>query len=468
MRGVLAENLPENLIQTGLTRNLYIETYGCAMNLADSEVMASIMTTEGYKTTQNPADADVIFINTCAIRDNAESRIWGRLKELKFQKKKNPGMIIGVMGCMAERLKSKLLEQEKLVDIVVGPDAYRDIPKLIQQVETGQKAVNVLLSREETYAEITPVRLGSNGVNAFVSIMRGCDNMCSFCVVPFTRGRERSREPESIVREATELYNQGYKEVTLLGQNVDSYKWQNENDNTSCTFAQLLEKVALIAPDLRVRFSSSHPKDITDEVLYTMKQYNNICKHIHFPLQSGNSRILKLMNRTYDREWYLERLRKIKEVIPECGITTDIIVGFCSETEEEFQDTMSLFEQVQFDFAYMYAYSERPGTLAAKKYTDDVSEEVKSRRLQDIIDLQSKISSANNAKDVGTIQTVLIETYSKRSNQDFKGRSNQNKPVIFPVGDGYGKGDYVKVLIERYTQTSLIGKVIEVVQKPSL
>jgi tRNA-2-methylthio-N6-dimethylallyladenosine synthase len=375
-------------------------------------------------------------------------------------------MIIGLMGCMAERLKSKLLQQEKMVDIVVGPDAYRDIPKLIQQVEAGQKAVNVLLSREETYAEITPVRLGSNGVNAFVSIMRGCDNMCSFCVVPFTRGRERSREPESIVREATELYNQGYKEVTLLGQNVDSYKWQNENDDTLCNFAQLLEKVALIAPDLRVRFSSSHPKDITDEVLYTMKQYNNICKHIHFPLQSGNSRILKLMNRTYDREWYLERLSKIKEVIPECGITTDIIVGFCSETEEEFQDTMSLFEQVQFDFAYMYAYSERPGTLAAKKYTDDISEEVKSRRLQDIIDLQSKISSANNAKDVGTIQTVLIETYSKRSSQDFKGRSNQSKPVIFPVGDGYGKGDYVKVLIDRYTQTSLIGKVIEVVQKP--
>lgn len=459
MRGIVTDVAPE-----AATRNLYIETYGCAMNLADSEVMASIMIGNGFKTTDNALDADVVFLNTCAIRDNAESRVWGRLKEIKHQKKKNPGMIVGVMGCMAERLKSKLLEQEQLVDIVVGPDAYRDIPKLIQQVEEGQKAVNVLLSREETYAEITPVRLSSNGVNAFVSIMRGCDNMCSFCVVPFTRGRERSREPESIVREATDLYNQGYKEVTLLGQNVDSYKWQNEAGETVCTFAQLLEKVALIAPDLRVRFSSSHPKDITDEVLYTIKKYDNICNYIHFPLQSGNSRVLELMNRTYDREWFIKRLNKIREIIPDCGISTDVIVGFCSETEEEFQDTMSMFKLAQFDFAYMYAYSERPGTLAARKYKDDVDEADKNRRLQEIIALQNSISIEKNKTEVGKIYTVLIEGFSKKSETDFKGRNDQNKTVVFPVGEGYGKGDYVKVKIERTTQTSLIGSVIEVIK----
>ncbi|MFN5545546.1 MAG: tRNA (N6-isopentenyl adenosine(37)-C2)-methylthiotransferase MiaB, partial [Bacteroidota bacterium] len=393
MRGITADVAPETA-----TRNLYIETYGCAMNLADSEVMASIMLDKGYKTTSDPLEADVVFLNTCAIRDNAESRVWGRLRELKHQKKKNPGMIVGVMGCMAERLKAKLLEQEQLVDIVVGPDAYRDIPKLIQQVEEGQKAVNVLLSREETYAEITPVRLGSNGVNAFVSIMRGCDNMCSFCVVPFTRGRERSREPQSIVKEATDLYNQGYKEVTLLGQNVDSYKWQNEAGETLCNFAQLLEQVAQIAPDLRIRFSSSHPKDITDEVLYTMKKYNNICNYIHFPLQSGNSRVLKLMNRTYDADWFKQRIQKIREVIPDCGISTDAIVGFCSETEDEFKDTLDMFRYSQFDFAYMYAYSERPGTMAARKYADDIAAEDKSRRLQELIDLQNSISIEKNKR----------------------------------------------------------------------
>lgn len=457
MRGIVADVAPETA-----TRNLYIETYGCAMNLADSEVMASIMMGNGFKTTDDPLQADVVFLNTCAIRDNAESRIWGRLKEIKHQKKKNPGMIVGVMGCMAERLKSKLLEQEQLVDIVVGPDAYRDIPKLIQQVEEGQKAVNVLLSREETYAEITPVRLSSNGINAFVSIMRGCDNMCSFCVVPFTRGRERSREPQSIVNEARELYLQGYKEVTLLGQNVDSYKWQNEAGETLCNFAQLLEMVALIAPDLRIRFSSSHPKDITDEVLYTMKKYDNICNYIHYPLQSGNSRILRMMNRTYDANWFKERLNKIREIIPDCGISTDVIVGFCSETEEEFQDTMHMFSEAQFDFAYMYAYSERPGTLAARKYPDDIDEETKSRRLKEIIALQNSISIEKNKKDIGTIQTVLIEGYSKKSEADYKGRNDQNKTIVFPVGEGYGKGNYVKVLIERSTQTSLIGKVVEV------
>ncbi len=456
MRGLVGD-IP---VETA-TRNLYIETYGCAMNLADSEVMASIMQAEGFKTTDDPLKADVVFLNTCAIRDNAEAKIWGRLKEMKGNKRKNPGMIVGVMGCMAERLKTKLLEQEQLVDIVVGPDAYRDIPKLIQQVEEGQKAVNVLLSREETYAEITPVRLSSNGVNAFVSIMRGCDNMCSFCVVPFTRGRERSREPESIVREATELYNQGYKEVTLLGQNVDSYKWQNEAEDTLCNFAQLLEKVALISPELRIRFSSSHPKDITDEVLFTMKKYDNICKYIHYPLQSGNSRVLKLMNRTYDREWFIKRLNRIREILPHVGISTDAIVGFCSETEEEFQDTMNMFRLAQFEFAFMYAYSERPGTLAARKYADDITEDVKGRRLAELIALQNKIGLEKKQQYIGQTYKVLIEGFSKKSEADLKGRNDQNQLVVFPAGEGYGKGDYVNVLIERCTMTSLFGKVVK-------
>jgi tRNA-2-methylthio-N6-dimethylallyladenosine synthase len=461
MRGITAETAPETA-----TRSLYIETYGCAMNLADSEVVASIMMDKGFKTTNDPLNADVVFINTCAIRDNAEQRIWGRLKDIKQQKKKNPGMIVGVLGCMAERLKSKLLEQEQLVDIVVGPDAYRDIPNLIAKVEAGQKAVNVLLSREETYAEITPVRLSSNGVCAFVSIMRGCDNMCSFCVVPFTRGRERSRPSDSIVEEVKALYNQGYKEVTLLGQNVDSYKEETKTGEVICTFAQLLEKVALIAPDLRIRFSSSHPKDITDDVLYTMKKYDNICKYIHFPLQSGNSRILKLMNRTYDREWFKTRLDKIREVLPNCGVSTDVITGFCTETEEEHQDTLSMFAYARFNFAYMYAYSERPGTLAARRYADDIPADVKNRRLQEIINLQNSISKELNAAEVGKTHTVLIEGDSKKSSEDWMGRNDQNVTCIFPKGQGYGKGSYVKIMVERSTQTSLIGKVVEVLAKP--
>lgn len=464
MRGLVAD-LPEEVQQTA-TRNLYIETYGCAMNTADSEVVASIMGGEGFKTTRELEEADVVFINTCAIRDNAEARIWGRLREMRQTKKRKPGMIVGVLGCMAERLKKQLFEEEKIVDIVVGPDAYRDIPKLIEQVEEGQKAVNVLLSREETYAEITPVRLSSNGVSAFVSIMRGCDNMCAFCVVPFTRGRERSREPESIYQECVELYQQGYKEVTLLGQNVDSYKFEDADGNTICNFANLLEKIALIGPDLRIRFSSSHPKDITDEVLYTMKKYNNICNYIHYPLQSGNTRILKLMNRTYDTTWFKMRLEKIREIIPDCGISTDVIAGFCTETEEEHQDTMEMFRFAQFDFAYMYQYSERPGTLAARKYTDDVPADVKGRRLQEIINQQHQIGRAKNEADVGKIHTVLIEGFSKKSNDDYCGRNDQNKTVIFPVGEGYGKGNYVKVLVDRCTQTSLIGKVVEVVKHP--
>ena len=457
MRGVVADSAPETA-----TRNLYIETYGCAMNLADSEVVASIMADKGFKTTQDIQQADVVFVNTCSIRDNAEAHVWGRLREIKHQKKTNPGMIVGVLGCMAERLKTQLLEKEQVIDIVVGPDAYRDIPQLISQVEEGQKAVNVLLSREETYAEITPVRLSSNGVNAFISIMRGCDNMCSFCVVPFTRGRERSRPSDSIVKEAIELYQQGYKEVTLLGQNVDSYKEEDEKGNVLCNFAQLLEKVAQIGPDLRIRFSSSHPKDITDEVLYTMKKYDNICNYIHFPLQSGNSRVLKLMNRTYDREWFKMRLDKIREVIPNCGISTDVIAGFCTETEEEHKDTLEMFEYGNFNFAFMYQYSERPGTLAARRYADDVPAEVKQRRLQEIIQIQHKNSMALNQAEVGKVQTVLIEGLSKKSDQELRGRNDQNTVVIFPK-ENYQKGQYVKVMVERATQTSLIGKVIEVV-----
>lgn len=459
MRGLTADAPVETA-----TRNLYIETYGCAMNLADSEVVASIMGGEGFKTTGDLEEADVVFINTCAIRDNAEARIWGRLREMRQNKKRKPGMIVGVLGCMAERLKKQLFEEEKIVDIVVGPDAYRDIPKLIEQVEEGNKAVNVLLSREETYAEVTPVRLSSNGVSAFVSIMRGCDNMCAFCVVPFTRGRERSREPESIYREALDLYKQGYKEVTLLGQNVDSYKWEDADGNVLCSFAQLLEKVAMIGPDLRIRFSSSHPKDITDEVLYTMVKFDNIARHIHYPLQSGNTRILKLMNRTYDADWFRARLDRIREIIPDCGITTDVIAGFCSETEEEHQDTLRMFEYSQFDFAYMYEYSERPGTLAARKYADDIPADVKGRRLREIIDLQHSISLAKKQNDIGKIYTVLVDGYSKRSAEDHVGRNEQNQVVIFPVSEDYGKGDYVKVLIERNTTTSLIGKVVEVVK----
>lgn len=460
MRGVIAENAPETA-----TRNLYIETYGCAMNLADSEVVASIMADKGFKTTQNIQEADVVFVNTCSVRDNAEAHVWGRLREIKHQKKTNPGMIVGVLGCMAERLKTQLLEKEQIIDIVVGPDAYRDIPQLISQVEEGQKAVNVLLSREETYAEITPVRLSSNGVTAFISIMRGCDNMCSFCVVPFTRGRERSRDSASIVNEARELYLSGYKEVTLLGQNVDSYKEINEAGEIVCSFAQLLEKVAQIGPEMRVRFSSSHPKDITDEVLITITKYPNICNYVHFPLQSGSTRILDIMNRTYDRDWYKKRLNKIRELIPGCGVSTDVITGFCTESEEEHMETLEMFESSKFNFAYMYQYSERDGTLAARRYKDDIPAETKQRRLQEIMAIQHKNSLALNQAEIGKIQTVLIEGLSKKSAEEMRGRNDQNTVVIFPK-ENYQKGQYVKVMVERVTQTSLLGKVIEVIAHP--
>ncbi|MBI1306225.1 MAG: tRNA (N6-isopentenyl adenosine(37)-C2)-methylthiotransferase MiaB [Bacteroidetes bacterium] len=452
-------------------KNLYIESYGCAMNFSDSEVVASIMAEHGYQSTPDESDADVILINTCSIRDNAEQKIRHRLKQLRGRKERNNELIVGVLGCMAERLRDQLMEEEKLVDVVAGPDAYRDLPKLVGEVVDGNKAINVLLSLEETYAEITPTRLNSNGVTAFISIMRGCDNMCSFCVVPFTRGRERSREPETIVREARELFEAGFKEVTLLGQNVDSYLWfgggpkkefgklSEEQKSEAVDFAKLLRMVADISPSLRIRFSTSHPKDITDDVLYAMMDYPNICNYIHLPAQSGNSRILGKMNRTYDREWYMEKVRRIREIIPDCGISCDIITGFCTETEEEHQDTLSLMEWSQFDFSYMYYYSERPGTLAARKYADDVPLEIKKRRLTEVIDLQNEISKKKNAARVGSVVTVLVENDSKRSDQDWMGKCDQHIVVIFPK-EHYKKGDYVDVLIEQSTTTSLIGKAV--------
>ncbi|NBU05873.1 MAG: tRNA (N6-isopentenyl adenosine(37)-C2)-methylthiotransferase MiaB, partial [Sphingobacteriia bacterium] len=379
-------------------KKLFLESYGCQMNFSDSEIVASILTEKGFSMTQNFEEADLIFINTCAIRENAELRVRNRLNDFKRVKKKNPKLLVGVLGCMAERLKSQFLEQEKLVDIVVGPDSYRDLPNLIEEAEDGHKAINVILSKEETYADLTPLRLGSNGVSAFISIMRGCDNMCSFCVVPFTRGRERSRDPDSIIAEAKDVFNNGYKEVTLLGQNVDSYLWSggglkkenlsSEQQAAATNFAQLLEKVALISPQLRVRFSTSHPKDMTDDVLHMVAKHTNICNYIHLPVQSGSSRILEMMNRGYTREWYLDRMAAINRIIPNCGISTDIITGFCSETEEDHQQTISLMKEIKYDYAYMFSYSERPKTLAERKYKDDVAEAVKKRRLAEIIELQ--------------------------------------------------------------------------------
>lgn len=444
-------------------KRLYIESYGCQMNFADSEIVASVMRNAGFATTSSAEDADLIFLNTCAIRDNAEQKVRNRLKHLTGLKRQKPELLVGMLGCMAERLKTKLLEEEKVVDLVAGPDAYRDIPKLVEEAESGQKAVNVFLSREETYADIAPIRLNSNGVTAFVSIMRGCDNMCSFCVVPFTRGRERSRDPHSIVRECQDLLDQGYREVTLLGQNVDSYKWA-ENDAAPeaapVTFANLLELVALIHPNLRVRFSTSHPKDITDDVLHTMARYDNICNYIHLPAQSGNSRVLKLMNRTYDRPWYEQKIHSIRRILGEdCGISTDMISGFCTETEEEHQDSLSLMDFVQYDYAYMFAYSERPGTLAAKKYADDIPEDVKKRRLNEIIAKQLSHSAARNQRHIGQVQRVLIEGPSKRSDAELCGRNDQNKMVVFPRGD-WQKGQYVDVLVTECTSATLRGEVV--------
>jgi tRNA-2-methylthio-N6-dimethylallyladenosine synthase len=448
-------------------KKLYLESYGCQMNFSDSEIVASILTKQGYTTTRNEAEADLILLNTCSIRENAEQRVRNRLTEFKHRKEKNPGLVVGILGCMAERLKTQLLEQEKLVDLVAGPDAYRDLPNLIGEVEGGQKAVNVLLSREETYADISPVRLDKNGITAFISIMRGCDNMCSFCVVPFTRGRERSRDPKSIVQEAQELFDLGYREVTLLGQNVDSYRWnitkkgEIENlEEPTVNFAQLLEMVALVHPLLRIRFSTSHPKDMTDDVLMTMAKHHNICEYIHLPVQSGSTTVLERMNRGYSREWYIDRIDAIRKYMPNCAISTDIISGFCGETESDHQDTLTLMDYVQYEYAYMFKYSERPKTLAERKYEDDIPEEIKSRRLTEIIDKQQTHSLLRNQAAVGNTYEVLVEGTSKRSEDHLYGRNSQNAVIIFPKGN-LQKGDYVYVKVNECTAATLKGEVVE-------
>ncbi len=438
------------------TKKLYIETYGCQMNVSDSEIVGSIMKDIGYEQGNKAENADVIFINTCSIRDNAEQRVKKRLREIRILKKKNPNLTVGILGCMAERLKEKLMEEQEFVDLIVGPDAYRDLPKLIKTVETGRKAINVLLSEEETYAEIEPVRYGDNGISAYISIMRGCENWCTYCVVPFTRGKERSRSPITIVQEAQDLFNKGYKEVTLLGQNVNSYHWEEKEIN----FPKLLKMVAEVSPKLRVRFATSHPKDISDELIQAIASTWNICDYIHLPVQSGSTKMLKKMNRKYSREWYMERMIAIKKQIPDCGISTDIIAGFCTETEEDHQDTLSLMKWVEYDYAFMFKYSERPDTIAAKKFDDDIPEEVKSRRLQEIIKLQGELSLKRNQNDIGKTFEVLIEKVSKKSNLELAGRNSQNKMIVFPRKD-YEPGDYVMVKVNTCTAATLIGEVVE-------
>ncbi len=469
---VLFKEFEEN---TQGSKKFYIESYGCQMNFSDSEIVASILSEVGYRPTRMMEAADLILVNTCSIREKAEDTVRKRLRV--FEKEKRPGSLVGVLGCMAERLKAKFLEEEKLVDLVIGPDAYRSLPDLIANAEDGEKGVNVFLSREETYADIAPVRLDTNGVTAFISIMRGCDNMCSFCVVPFTRGRERSRDPLSIVAEARDLFQKGYREVTLLGQNVDSYKWKagdsneatgdsqqatvgNIQDIQSVNFAELLEMVALISPDLRVRFSTSHPKDITDDVLHTMAKFDNICKYIHLPVQSGNSRVLKLMNRTYDREWYMGKVKRIYEIMPDCAISSDMIAGFCTETEDEHEETLSIMEYSNYSMSYMFFYSERPGTLAAKKFVDDIPDEVKKRRLTEIVRLQNQISHNHNQAEIGKTFKVLIEGDSKKSDTEFKGRNTQNKMMVFPKIEGLKAGDYCHVKVKNATSATLIGEIV--------
>ena len=451
----------EQLASKKGNKHFYIESYGCAMNFSDSEIVGSILGEIGYTASKNMEESDLILINTCSIREKAEQTIRQRLRVFHKVKQARPGTLIGILGCMAERLKEKLMEQEKLVDMVIGPDAYRDLPKLVSNAEDGDKGINVLLSREETYADISPLRLNSNGVNAFISIMRGCDNMCSFCVVPFTRGRERSRNVYSILAEATDLFDKGYREVCLLGQNVDSYKWKNPETAAVVNFANLLEMVAKIHPDLRIRFSTSHPKDITDEVLHTIAKYENICNYIHLPIQSGNSRVLKLMNRTYDRAWYKERVESIYKIIPDCAISSDVITGFCSETEEEHQDTLSIIPWANYSMSYMFYYSERPGTRAAKKYEDDISLAIKKRRLQEVVDIQSAVSLKHNQADIGKTFKVLIEGDSKKSKLDFKGRNSQNKMLIFPKKGDSKAGDYVFVKVLSATSATLKGELVE-------
>ena len=441
-------------------KRFYIESYGCQMNFSDSEIVVSILADFKYKPTREIEKANLILLNTCSIREKAEETIRKRLRTIDKIKLNRPGTMVGILGCMAERLKQSLLEDEKLVDLVVGPDAYRDLPRLLNQAEEGDKGINVLLSREETYADISPIRLESNGITAFISIMRGCDNMCSFCVVPFTRGRERSRDPFTIISEATYLFEKGYREVTLLGQNVDSYKWQHPETHELYSFARLLESVAQVHPDLRVRFSTSHPKDITDEVLHTIAKHENICNYIHLPVQSGSSRVLSLMNRTYDRDWYINRIEAIRKIIPDCAVSSDIIAGFCTESKEDHQDTLSMMAYADYSMSYMFIYSERPGTLAARKYKDDIPEEIKKSRLAEIIELQRAISEAHNARDVGKIFKVLIEGDSRKSDDEFKGRNSQNKMIVFPKLNGYKPGDYVHVYVESSSSATLKGHII--------
>jgi len=428
------------------------------MNVADSEVIGSILLKEGYRLTDDINEASVILLNTCSVRENAENRIWNRLKALRYLKKKNRGLIVGLAGCMAERLREKVIEREQLVDIVIGPDAYRALPLLVADAESGHKTVNVLLSREETYADISPVRMDKNGVTSFVSIMRGCNNMCAYCVVPYVRGAERSRDQESIIKEVTYLFQSGYREVTLLGQNVDSYRWKNNSEIID--FPQLIDRVARIDPLLRVRFSTSHPKDLSDDLLRTMAKHDNICKHIHLPAQSGSSRILKLMNREYTREWYMDRIRAIRHILPGCSISTDMISGFCSETDEDHKDSLSLMEWAGFDFAYMFKYSERPGTKAASKLKDDIPDNIKTERLNEIIALQNRLSVKSKKEDVGKVHKVLIEGVSKRSPDYLSGRTSQNKVVVFPKGNKK-KGEYIMVRINRCTSATLIGEIIQ-------
>ena len=438
---------------------VYIETYGCQMNVNDSEVILSILQDAGYALTENIDEASLILANTCSIRDNAEQRIWGRIEQFRLQKRRREGVIIGIVGCMAERLKEKLLDSH-VVDLVAGPDSYRTLPDLIKKITPDNPQINVLLSHEETYADISPVRMDRNGVSAFISIMRGCNNVCSYCVVPYTRGAERSRDPYTIVREARELFDNGYKEVCLLGQNVDSYYWKDpDSADRNVNFAGLLEMVDKISPGLRIRFSTSHPKDISDEVIYTMAMYDNICKHIHLPVQSGSNAMLEKMRRKYTREWYLERVAKIRSVIPGCGLTTDVIAGFCGETEQDHRDTLSLMEEVCFDGAFMFQYSERPGTLAARKYPDDIPDEVKTARLNEIIALQGRMSLKSNQKEIGNRHVVLIEGVSKKNQDELFGRASNNKVCVFPSG-GHRIGEYVTVEVTSCTSATLISKLV--------
>jgi len=456
----------------GNQRKLFIESYGCQMNFSDSEIVASILQNEGFNTTQNLEEADLVLVNTCSIREKAEQTVRKRLQKYNAVKKINPNMKVGVLGCMAERLKSKLLEEEKIVDLVVGPDAYKDLPNLIAEVDEGRNAVNVILSKEETYGDVSPVRLNSNGVTAFVSITRGCDNMCTFCVVPFTRGRERSRDPQSIIEEVNDLWNNGFKEVTLLGQNVDSYLWyggglKKDFDKatelqkaTATNFAQLLALCAEAQPKMRFRFSTSNPQDMTLDVIETMSKYDNICNYIHLPVQSGSNRILKAMNRQHTREEYFELIDNIKRIIPDCAISQDMIAGFPTETEEDHQDTLSLMEYVKYDFGFMFAYSERPGTLAERKMEDDIPANIKKRRLNEIIQLQQKHSLFRTEQQLGKVVEVLIEKESKKSDLHWAGRNSQNTVVVFPKAH-YKVGDFVNVRITDCTSATLIGEALD-------